>query len=150
MRRTQFGRSLLALALATIGMGACSFFPGFGGPLPRGGATYQGYLHMDGQDLWTTVRLAPSGEDVAGELLIRDGPSAAGTGEVTGRQLFIGLEYQGECAGRIILTGEFEDGGAEIAGRVRAADCTGQMTGSFLFKVRSESADQPVDSPAGF
>ena len=125
-----------------FGVGACSFLP-IRGPIPGGGATYQGYLHMDGQDLWTTVRLASSEDGVIGELLVRDGPSAAGVGEVDDGRFYIGMEYEGDCAGRIVLTGEFRSGGDEIAGQVRASDCTGQMTGSFLLKTRVDGVNEP-------
>ena len=118
-------------------LGGCALFPS-GGVLPSGGGTYQGYIQVEDQELWATMRLAPSGDEIAGELRIREGPSAAGMGELDGDRLFLGLRYAGDCSGQLVLRGDFRNGGEEISGDVQAADCTGQMTGTFTFHARPE------------
>ncbi len=138
-------RTALAAALLLLASSGCALLGGLGGgsALPEGGATYQGYLDIDGQDLWTTVRLAPYQGQVAAELVIRDGPSAAGMGELDGNHLHVGLDYAGDCAGRIVLRGEFQAGGSEISGVVQAADCTGRSSGRF--RLTSRPADVSPD-----
>ncbi len=129
-------RAICSAALALILSAGCAWLGVGTAPLPPQGATYQGYMTIDGQDLWTTVRLAPYRDQVAAELMIRDGPSAAGMGDVDGARLYVGLEYTGQCAGRVVLRGEFRAAGSEISGVVQAADCTGNTSGSFLLTRR--------------
>lgn len=107
---------------------------GPGEEAPAGGAVYQGVLTLDGGDLTAALQLTSLGRrEVRANLQTSSGLLADGQGITRGDNLLLDLTYQGECPGRMILEGAWNQEDQIYEGQVQAEDCTGKGTGTFRF-----------------
>jgi hypothetical protein len=95
---------------------------------------YQGVLSIDGGDVPAALELIrEGGRDVRGALQTSSGLMADGTGRIRGETLRLELTYGGDCPGRMLLEGEWDQSLGTFEGVLDASDCTGQSEGTFRF-----------------
>lgn len=89
---------------------------------------------MDGGNIPAALEIIKEGgRSVRGSLQTDLGILAEGTGEIRGRTLRLDLSYGGECPGRMLLEGQWDQSEMVYEGTVDASDCTGKGRGTFRF-----------------
>ena len=95
---------------------------------------YSGSLEIEGDRVPSRLRIQQAGEDLTSRLTARDiGMAADGTGTLRGHDVELMMAYGSECAGRARLIGRVAETTFFYTGRIVAADCTGDVEGSFVF-----------------
>jgi len=118
---------LVVAGCATVGSG-----PSF----PEVAGTYTGGVSVEGQGIDGTLEVLQAGAELQ---VVFDAPSfglsAEGSGTLnpdgTAR---VFLDYDLQCPGRAEFVGRFAADGTGFSGNVMAADCTGEIGGTFSFR----------------
>lgn len=98
------------------------------------GVVYQGFIEIDGGNLPAALEIIHGGgREVRGAFQATSGLMAEGEGRLRGQTLTLELVYGGNCPGRMLLEGEWDQESGTYEGGVEASDCTGTGQGSFRF-----------------
>lgn len=130
-RRTRFGLTMAA-ALTLAGCATAGGGPSY----PSVDGSYTGGVTVEGQGIDGTLEVRQDGPELS---VLFDAPAfglvaeGAGTVEPDGSARIF-LDYDLQCPGRAELAGRFTPDGTGFSGNVTAADCTGQIGGTFSFR----------------
>lgn len=126
-------RGVLILALSTLLVGCASF----GAPsYPTVAGEYEGSLSVQGQAIDGELSIEQAGNALQAVFIAASlGLRAEGEGFVdTDGAITLTLQYDLQCPGTARLSGNLNDEGTEITGRLDANDCTGDISGTFVFR----------------
>lgn len=124
-----------AAALLTVGFAAACATLGGGPSFPAVEGTYAGGVSVEGQGIDGTLDVMQDGPELS---VIFEAPAfglvadGAGTLEEDGTARVF-LDYDLQCPGRAEMAGSFSEDGTTFSGSITAADCSGQMGGTFSF-----------------
>jgi hypothetical protein len=123
---------ILAVAAAVFVAGCASM----GGPsFPAVAGEYTGGVSVEGQGIDGTFEIMQDGPRLQATF---DAPSFGLTAEGEGTLAEDGsarifLDYDLQCPGRAEMVGSFSEDGTRFSGTIAAADCTGEIGGTFSF-----------------
>jgi hypothetical protein len=97
--------------------------------------SYAGSVVVEGQGIDGVLEVQQEGADLT---VVFDAPAFGLTAEGRGTLAEDGtarifLDYDLQCPGRAEMVGQFSDEGTDFSGNIMAADCTGEMAGTFSF-----------------
>lgn len=133
MRKARSRSWLALLVVATSGCGVLR--SGGDPPAARLEGAWSGALEVEGQQIVGTLTLIQRGRELRARFsstgLIRQA-TGGGRIEDDGR-VRLELEYNVQCSGAMVLSGEILEHDTRIRGRLTATDCTGSAEGAFVF-----------------